>query len=218
LLFCVIFTVFPQSDEDFDIEQNRQGGITITKYLGSLKSVVIPSTISGLKVTEIGLNAFFDKGIDEVIIPNTIQIIELHAFENNNLKSLNLPNGLQKIKSEAFRNNKIESLIIPNTVIEIGDLCFANNNITSVTLPNNIHDYNQGVFSNNPLTTINLGGIKNIFDYAFRETSNIISITIGRNVYIDVHTYIDSSFENVYISNGKQAGTYIKTGRIWIKQ
>jgi hypothetical protein len=43
--------VFGQSEDDFDIMQNQQGGITITGYRGTTKQVVIPETIEGIRVT-----------------------------------------------------------------------------------------------------------------------------------------------------------------------
>ncbi len=47
--------------------------------------IVIPETINGVKVLEIGDVAFSKKGIESVVIPEGIRKIGMSAFANNNI-------------------------------------------------------------------------------------------------------------------------------------
>ncbi|MDR1930087.1 MAG: hypothetical protein LBQ44_05585 [Treponema sp.] len=58
---------FAQSESDFEVKA-AEGKVTITKYKGSVKNVVIPARIQGLPVTVIGYNAFFGSQVTSVTI------------------------------------------------------------------------------------------------------------------------------------------------------
>jgi len=218
-LFFVVFVLtasllFGQSEDSFDILQNKEGGITITGYTGVQKEVVIPERISNLPVTTIGKNAFARKGLIKVTIPKSVTFIDERAFANNKLVEITIPNGVKVIWNEAFVDNEIASVTLPNSITEVGGLAFKGNKIVSVTWPSGLDFMRTSVFKDNPVTTINFGGVKEILDRTF-EGSDVSSITIGRNVTINSMSGLDRSFINFYESNGKKAGTYTKNGRIW---
>jgi hypothetical protein len=48
----------PIAKTDFEYSVNRDGTLTITKYIGTEKNVVVPSGIDGKAVTKIGEYAF----------------------------------------------------------------------------------------------------------------------------------------------------------------
>jgi hypothetical protein len=60
VVFIFLTTLaFAQTEEDFSIIQNKSGFITITEYnRRAAKTVIIPETISGVKISEIGKDAF----------------------------------------------------------------------------------------------------------------------------------------------------------------
>ena len=146
-LFFFAGAVFGQSADDFNITQNSRGTITITGYRGTVKEVIIPGTIEGIRVTEIGRMAFCEKQLTSVTIPNSVTSIGL----------------------EAFKGNQLTSVTIPNSVTSIGD----------------------GAFSGNQLTSITLGANKN---------------------YANIFLY---NFSDFYQSQGRRAGTYTWSGRLW---
>jgi len=188
----------PNSGDDFDIRQNAQGGITITGYKGTRTRVVIPDTISGIKVTEIGDRAFaiqqqwsdrYDRNITigkeilTVVIPNTVTKIGERAFNNPSLKSVVLSNAITTISKWAFYSCALETITIPNSVTAIGQEAFAKNELTSVTFGNRIAEIGPGAFMYNKLTELkNLpASLKTIYPSAFAENA-IATLTIPNGV------------------------------------
>jgi hypothetical protein len=188
----------PNSGDDFDIRQNSQGGITITGYKGTRPQVIIPDTISGIKVTEIGDGAFtwqrqFDvyrekyivtgKEIYTVVIPNTVTKIGERAFNNPALKSVVLPNAITTIPKWAFYGCALETITIPNSVTAIGQEAFAKNELTSVIFGNRVTEIGSGAFMYNKLTELkNLpASLKTIYPSAFAENA-IATLTIPNGV------------------------------------
>ena len=63
-----------------------------------------------------------------------VTIIASEAFRNRSLKSIVLPNNLIKIGYSAFADNQLTSVTIPNRVMSIGDYAFSSNELTSITV------------------------------------------------------------------------------------
>ena len=113
-----------------------QGTLTITSYdtSGGL-AIIIPSEINGIPVTAIATDAFKNKGLTSVEIPNSVTSIGYAAFLNNQLTSVVIPNSVTSIGNSAFYNNKLTSVEIPNSVTSIGINAFYNNPLTSARVP-----------------------------------------------------------------------------------
>ena len=131
-----------------------QGTLTITSYdtSGGL-AIIIPSEINGIPVTAIATDAFKNKGLTSVEIPNSVTSIGYAAFLNNQLTSVVIPNTVTSIGNSAFYNNKLTSVVIPNSVTSIGNSAFYNNKLTSVEIPNSVTSIGNSAFYNNPLTS-----------------------------------------------------------------
>src|SRR5690625_4674388 len=90
-----------RSSENYEYEDIGGGKARITNYIGTNKNVIIPSKLGGLTVTEIGeLNIFHvdrpvfrNKGIESVVIPNSVTSIGYYSFGDNNLTSVDIPNS-----------------------------------------------------------------------------------------------------------------------------
>jgi len=101
------------SEDDFSaMFYKNPGVITITAYKGNKQTVRIPPLIDGYPVTSILDEAFYEKGITGVTIPDSVT----------------------NIGNAAFYGNQLTSVIIPNSVTTIGGLVFAENQITSITI------------------------------------------------------------------------------------
>ena len=113
-----------------------QGTLTITSYdtSGGL-AIIIPSEINGIPVTAIATDAFKNKGLTSVEIPNSVTSIGYAAFLNNQLTSVVIPNSVTSIGYAAFLNNQLTSVVIPNSVTSIGNSAFYNNPLTSARVP-----------------------------------------------------------------------------------
>ena len=146
----------PNSGDDFRIRQSAQGGLTITEYTGTRRQVVIPETIDGVRVTEIGLRAFENKNLLSVVIPNTVTAIGTVAFRRNTLSSVTIPNSVTAIDSGAFMNCGIETLTLGSRVSAIGEGAFYRNNITELSLPSSIRTIGIGAFAINNFSTLTI--------------------------------------------------------------
>ena len=109
-------------------------GSTITRYTGSGGAVTIPSIINGTPVTSIESNAFYDKRLTSVTIPDSVIHISENAFAINRLTSVTIGNNVTTIGNGAFYDNQLTSVTIPNSVTTIQNLAFSNNRFTNVTI------------------------------------------------------------------------------------
>jgi prepilin-type N-terminal cleavage/methylation domain-containing protein len=77
----------------------------------SEKNIKIPEgikTISGGRDTA----AFWKKGLESVVLPNSLINIHAHAFDGNNLKEIRIPENVTFIRTQAFNNNPITKITI----------------------------------------------------------------------------------------------------------
>lgn len=119
-------TLPPSADPaDFETEA-IDGGIKITKYIGSSNAVNIPEEIDGSKVTVIGKHTFAGcSDVTEIIIPNTVAVIEQGAFARTGLEKITIPDSVTEIHEYAFQAcRSIEEIYISKGVKKIEDKAF----------------------------------------------------------------------------------------------
>ncbi len=73
------------------------------------------------------MNAFSHNNISELLLPNTLLIIDEYAFSENDIFNLELSEGLESIGANAFEDNNLSQVILPSSVSEIKDDSFSNN-------------------------------------------------------------------------------------------
>ncbi|WP_461257698.1 leucine-rich repeat protein [Treponema sp. R80B11-R83G3] len=272
LLLCTALcaTVFAQTGDDFEIKQNAKGTITITRYTGKATKVTIPSTIEGIKVTEIGLQCFdgvgFDgyKNIIGITIPDSITSIGDYAFRYcTGLTSVTIPDSVTTIGNGAFKGctsltsvtigNKVtnigasafidctslKNITIPDSVTSIGQSAFAGcSSLTNVIIPNSVTSIRENAFmSCRNITSVTIGNkVTSIGDRAFSGCTRLTNVIIPDNVTsigVDAFNNCDNitsvtiaanknyarrfpnNFAAYYESQGKKAGIYIWSGRLW---
>jgi hypothetical protein len=142
LFFFVIttFMLFGQSVSDYEYEIIGTGNlriVKITQYNGSLRSIQIPEKITGIPVTTIGFNAFYNKGLTNVVFPSTILTIEDGAFSRNDIERVLLPKNLKEIGKGSFGFNRLIEIFIPLEVIFIGTGAFMANPLQRIIIGQN---------------------------------------------------------------------------------
>jgi len=167
---------------DFQYEVLTTKIVEIKGYKGEKKNVEIPAVIKRKPVTFIGANAFRDKQLTSVIIPDSVYIIENSAFANNQLTNVIIPDRVNKIESNAFDNNQLTNVIIPDSVKIIEDSAFAKNQLTSITIPSSVTGIGTGAFASNKLTSVTITtGVNSIGAEAFAN-NQLTSVTIPSSV------------------------------------
>ena len=113
------------------------------QFYSSLKSMgaVVDgyyATGASVTVTSIGDNAFVNKNITSVTIPNSVTSIGEYAFSENNLTSVKIPDSVETIGIGAFNNNNITSVTIGSGITTIGTGAFGTGSTSSHHGPNAI--------------------------------------------------------------------------------
>ena len=123
------------TDAKYFAYEDVEGGISITGYSieGGL-DVVIPSNINGKQVVAIATEAFQNKQLTSVIIPNSVTNIYVHAFSSNQLTSVTIPTSVTSIGDYAFKSNQLTSVTIPSSVTSIGKWAFLKNDSSNLNL------------------------------------------------------------------------------------
>lgn len=162
--FTQVVQVAAKTFQDFNYEESKQG-IIITNYAGSNKIVNIPSEIDGKPVVEIGRTAFGEcRGIEEIILPNTIEVIDDYVFS---------------------KCTDLRKIIIPDSVKSIGEYIFKDCiSLTNITLPSSMRSLSEGMFSGcKNLETISLpSNLTSISSGAFKGCSSLHQLTLPDSI------------------------------------
>lgn len=150
-----------------------------------LKTITIPSTISGL-----GNNAFNECfSLTHVTLPNGILTLGLSVFEKcRSLDSLALPNGITSIEAYAFRNcTLLRTVTFPNSVISVGTQAIKGwQNIQVLGLP-----------------------CVDIDAYGYRDTYSLKKVAIPENITVGGQAFYECFLlESVKLNQGCSFGTY----------
>lgn len=127
----------------------------------------------------ITLSSFANWGLDEIIIPESVAVIESRAFANcKNLKSIVFRGRPEQIAQDAFEGctavetidwgdcrhfciagntgfPNIKQFSIPDDVTEIPGSCFKNWGIQDITIPQTVVSIGEKAFEGCPISTIN---------------------------------------------------------------
>lgn len=166
-----------------------KGQATIVNTVEMLEGdVVIPSTLGGYPVVEIGNRAFQQE--DEAtsfVIPETVTKMGHSAFQScMNLESVTLPKSLTKISEEAFYYcPNLNNVVIPDSVTEIGDYAFAGCwQLTDITFGSNVTTLGDMVFYDcKGLTSIAIPDTITSFGYQmFGYCDNLEEVKLPANI------------------------------------
>lgn len=122
----------------------------IDDYVGDEKRVEIPEEVWGRKVTCISWGCFDESPVEEVIIPETVTVIEAAFHDCKNLKQITLPSQLEVIDRYAFIGSGIESIVLPESVKEVGECAFKNSKVKEVAGIENVEYIGAKAFRGTP--------------------------------------------------------------------
>lgn len=125
-----------------------QGGET---YSGSSMDIVIPVSLNGAPITNIGQNTFRSVGLEAVAFEEGSQIKRIHAraFFDNNLTELNLPDTVERIDLWAFRNNELTEIKLPASLEIIELRAFDGNDLTKIAIGEHVDEIQDRAFGKN---------------------------------------------------------------------
>ena len=192
------------ADIELIFDEQLQRTIAVGK-LADESTVVIPSKIDGIDVTEIGNKAFhYCHKIETVILPETITKIHGSAFANNmSLKSINLPEGLTHIGENAFYHcDSLENIHIPDSVTNIENGAFIYcNKLDNVVIPESVTYIGKGAFTGCGFSDITVPKSVTNFAGAFQYSSNLKNVIISDGVtQIGEYAFLwCENFESIYI-------------------
>ena len=163
------------------------------KEKGRIRKIIIEEGI-----TSIASSAFWNivdfegkttkrnSAIKEVILPNSLEIIESEAFKGNlGLTKIKLGENVRKIGYSAFSNCGLYDIIIPNSVTEIEKWAFEScRNLTKVVLSKSITEIKDHTFIwCYRLTNVNIpNNVTNIGESAFEFCEDLQEIIIPEGV------------------------------------
>jgi len=185
----------PNPASDFEYETNEDGGITITRYIGQSKNVIIPETIQNMPVTQIGRCAFVTKNtvrqypsnvVHSLQMPNTITKILGKAFyQCDELQSVTLSKNLNLIEFSAFQEcTQLKHITIPAKTTQIGDEAFDSSGLETVIFEEGIEVIGgYGSFACTQLKQLVLPStVKEIGMYAFSANPNLETVVLNEGL------------------------------------
>ncbi|MBN2703380.1 MAG: leucine-rich repeat protein [Pontiellaceae bacterium] len=135
--------------QDFELFDNGFG-VRITGYTGPGGNVVIPDTIDGEPVTQIGDSAFaYCTSLTEVVIPESVESIFNSAFlQCTSLTNVVIGSGVTSIDWEAFAGcTSLKEVVIPDSVRFIGARSFSFcSSLTNMVIPDSVTTIGNEVF------------------------------------------------------------------------
>lgn len=192
--------------------------------------IIIPESLvyngNTYNVTSIDEKAFFDcKGLESVIIPNSVTSIGSNAFYGCDLKSVIIPNNVTSIGSGAFAGcHNLTSITIPDGVSNIGsgaffDTAWYDNQPDGIVYAGKVVFCYKGEISSS-ISIIIKDGTRGIAGSAFRYIGKYLtSITIPQSVLCigEEAFYGCSNLKSISVPNNvKVIGHWAFEGTAWL--
>lgn len=165
--------------------------------------IVIPESVSGCAVTEIGNEAFSTcSDITSVTLPDTVEKIGQRAFYAcEKLTEITISQNLKEIGEMAFSWTGLRSVSLPDSVTKVGVRAFyVAKALTDVRLPADMSVIPEGMFSFcESLESIELPkNLKTIEDEVFTDCSSLKNIVLPETLeYIGNEAFRATALENI---------------------
>lgn len=177
----VIAPVPPDSELSIDSDGN------ITAYSGSSRSITLPDTVGGVKVTGIADAAFGGSNINVIIAPDSVKRIGNGAFKNCYGLAFAIAAGATELGDEAFYGCNNLSRLSLGKLTSIGKYAFRGvasesyyyDDITFSLDLSALTEIPEGAFIDSAISAVSLGNVGSIGLKAFRDCNALVSVDIG---------------------------------------
>lgn len=125
-------------------------GKVVYSYKGTIPEIVL------LEEGTVGiadLAFYYQKGMNSIVIPNTVVTIGSRAFDScTGLKEIIIPSSVKSIGSQAFMNcESLNSITLEEGVVSIGKGTFIGcSNLTDILIPNSVTNIEEVTFEGTP--------------------------------------------------------------------
>jgi hypothetical protein len=146
-----IYAQTPAPERDFSYDLTSDGkGIVIIKYTGSNRNLVIPKTIEGYPVRQIGQNIYYDDweyGDFNAMNATYYDSVINETFPSY-LESVVIPEGVTYIAGAASAKlSSLRKVVLPSTIITIGRVAFYKcTRLTEINIPSGIGSILRSAF------------------------------------------------------------------------
>ena len=142
-------------------------------YIGSSSTVILPENYNG-QTYEIFQYAIRKENVTNIVIPESLTVINKYGFNNSNLETITFANnGALKIGDYAFDAcSNLKTLELKDSVVSIGYCSFSQcDNLQSLTINANVQEIDDYAFSNcYNLTTVKFNGTIEQWQALYNDT------------------------------------------------
>ena len=145
----------------FEFTKNKNNKVTIVRYLGNEKRVVIPETLDGGTVKVLGVYSFGGKSeLQEVFMPDCIETVRGMTFGDcANLKKVHLSERLTEIVKSTFDGCvALEEVNIPDNTKKLRSTTFRKAPLKKLHIGKSLQIIEEGAFYVGKEETISLPG------------------------------------------------------------
>ncbi len=171
---------------DWEYEETGTYTAKLTKYKGNGGYVIIPESINGHSIKQLGDGLFQNNtAITSVAIPRGVTEIPRSCFNGaTKLKSVAIPHGVTKIGYYAFEGTtSLESLSLPTTIDTIDFEAFWKSGISNISIPSATKISGNAFKNCEKLKSITLpNNLKTLTGGAFQGCKSLESVTIPASV------------------------------------
>lgn len=170
-----------------------------------------------LSLTEMGVNPFYNSGINTIKIPilntsfavlddalyNKTEKSLIYYFGNRYRKEFTVPKGIRSIGEHAFDSCSLHDITLPDTLIRIGDQAFFNcDEMRSIAIPDSVTEIGVNPFLHSAAYTVLLSESHPVF--ALHED------TLYNKVEGRIIAYFDTKVraENIILDGTRSIGDY----------
>ncbi len=181
---------------DYEYEIDKDGNVCLEDYHGGEVEVIVPDTVLGKQVTEIGFACFEgNTTIEKVILPSGVKKISVGAFNCcTNLKEV-LVNGegnISSIDDAAFNSCiNLEKFNCGNKIKFIGWRTFKNcSKLTTINEQSNLNIIGYKAFEDSGLLEISLDNIEKLASKVFTNTPYLENLRSGNEEFVIVNNIL----------------------------